>query len=191
MSEPIARIERALEQLGGEHEPPPGWEARVLAQIEDPRPACPRRIWQLACPMVGVVAIAIAIAGTAARAPRPLALAIEPTHTGPRLRGDAPTIGDLITATASGGEPYRAIWIYRGTALIAACPGGERGERCEATDDSQRAQFTLTTRGRYAVIALSSSLPLPPPRGSYDADLAAVAQLGEQIQVQKRYIPIE
>jgi hypothetical protein len=196
MSEPISRIEDALKQLGSEHEPPLGWEARVLAQVEDQRPMCPRRIWQLACPMVGVVAIAIALvfAGTAARA-RPFKLTFDTTHTGPRLRGDAPTVGDLVTATVSGGEPHRAIWIYRGTELIAACPGGERGERCEGTGDSQGVRFTLTTRGRYALIALSSSLPLPPPRGSYDADLAAVARLGAQVQVQvqvqKQHILVE
>jgi len=35
--DPIARLEHALEQLGAEHQPPPGWEARVLAAVE-PRP---------------------------------------------------------------------------------------------------------------------------------------------------------
>ena len=39
--EPISRIEAALARLGAEHEPPVGWEARVLAATAPP----PRRAW--------------------------------------------------------------------------------------------------------------------------------------------------
>ena len=42
------RIEEALVRLGAEHEPPPGWEARVLAAVRPPR----RRVWWIALIMV-------------------------------------------------------------------------------------------------------------------------------------------
>ncbi len=32
------RIEEGISQLGSEHEPPPGWEGRVIAGCNGPRP---------------------------------------------------------------------------------------------------------------------------------------------------------
>lgn len=41
MTDPDRRLEHAIRQLGADLEPPPGWEARVLAAVEPRR----RRGW--------------------------------------------------------------------------------------------------------------------------------------------------
>jgi hypothetical protein len=170
-------MEAALGQLGREYEPPPGWEARVLAQVEARRP---RRTWWFTLPSLALVALVIALWPGQ---PPGLELALKTTASGPPMRGGSAHIGDVIAATASGGERYRAIWVYRDDELIAACPGSAL---CEISGDAVRASVALAAYGSYAFVALSSAQPIPPPRGSYDLDLVTAGDAGAGYKVERR-----
>lgn len=183
MNDPSTRLERAIAQLGAEHEPPAGWEARVLAAIESKQPqptpwAWLRRWWAgLAVP---VLAAGAAILLIHVRAPRPLqvAFAIEkdPTRV---VRGGSADASDHIvlvplysrlTLTAQGGTGHRALWVYRGEReLVAACPGDSR---C-VPGDEPRLVLPLDKIEQLQVLALSAEGALPTPIGRYDDDQAA------------------
>jgi hypothetical protein len=175
---PLDRVETALATLGRDHEPPPGWEARVLAAIEARPPWWHRwRRW-LAIPAVAVVALAM----LQLRAPAGLELAVEITPTEQVVRGSSAHLGDLVAATASGGGRYRAIWVYRDDDLIAVCPGAAL---CEITGARSRATIALAALGEYEFVALSSARPIPPARGSYDLDMASAADAGVTSQAHR------
>ena len=177
MTTPISRVEAALESLGSEHEPPAGWEARVLAQIRS-RPS--RRPWWLAIPAIALVVLVIAL--WPRTAPGILQLTLKVTAAGPIVRGPSAHVGDLVDIAATGGERHRAIWVYRDDELVAVCP---HTSPCEVAQDSTHAHFALTAYGTYAFVALGSAQPIPTPRGSYDSDLAAAGDAGATAQVQR------
>jgi hypothetical protein len=167
-----ARIEAALSQLGAEHEPPPGWENRVLAAVRDePRH---RPWWQFAAPAVVVAAAAVLLV-VVVMPPRPRELALDlEFDRQPVTRGDQPDerrVGEIVHATASGGGRNRAIWVYRNElALVIACP---RDPICRVSGNAVSVDVVLGTVGEYKILALSSDAALPEPRGNYDADAAA------------------
>ena len=160
MSDPITRLEGELAKLGGEHEPPPGWQARVLAAVAKPERAARGRWWWFALPALAIAAVVVIVIATREpAAPPQLALAVEIQAGGAVVRGSQAKVGDVVRATATGGK-HRAIWIYReDKELVAACD-----RTCEVT---------LAAPGRYTVVALAAGAPLPQPTGSLDADLAA------------------
>jgi hypothetical protein len=163
----MARLEHALEQLGAEHEPPRGWEARVLAAVE-PKPR--RRWWWLAMPALALAIAVVVLPPLLTPRPSPLALRIERSPNPRPARGDT-QVGDRIRATVHGGAGHQAIWVYRGeTDLVAVCPGGPG---CGGGSETLTLDLTLDRIGSYRVIALSSAAALPVPRGAFDADLAA------------------
>jgi hypothetical protein len=172
-------MEDALERLGREHEPPPGWEARVLAQVQSRPPWWTRWTVWLALPAVALVAVAIAL--WPGHPPRNLELALDVTAAGPIVRGKSAHIGDRVTATAAGGERYHAIWVYRDDELIAVCPGPSL---CEISGDFARARIALGAYGTYTFVALSSVRAIPPAQGSYDLDLVTAGDDGMASQVQ-------
>jgi hypothetical protein len=168
MTEPIARIEAALASLGAEHEPPLGWEARVLAAAGRPR----RMLWWFSAP---VALCAVLLLCLWPRAPAQLALDLA-LEGGPRVRGEQRVgegyTGQILRATASGGGAHRAIRIYCNDKLVAACPASEG---CRGAD---HIDFELRALGRYNIIALASGSPIPEPTGALDADLAALLEAG-------------
>jgi hypothetical protein len=170
MTGPHERIERAIAGLGTEHEPPVGWEARVLA-ASTPK----RRWWLVAVPalaLAAVIAIVIGVRGDPA--PKPFALAVAIEASGAVVRGTTAKPGDTVQATASGGAGHHAVWIYRGDReLVVACTGAKP---CRAT---------LASVGTYTVVALIAKQPLPAPRGSLDDDLAAALSGGASHTTQK------
>jgi hypothetical protein len=175
MTDPTARIEAALSHLGSEHEPPSGWEARVIAATTAPR----RRPWWL------FATSALAVAGAGAvlmfgqhpdHAPDVAFMVDAPwDKAGAVFRGPAANVGDLVHATARGGSGYRAVWVYHRDALVAACPGGAA---CQVTGDATIADVTLSAVGSYRIVALLSSVPVAPPRGTYDTDVASARSAG-------------
>jgi len=166
------RLIRALAQLGAEHEPPPGWERRVLAAIE-PRPR-PHRGW-FAIPLAALAAALVLVVLWTPPRPDALSLAIERSASAARTRGDV-VGGDRIRAVVRGGADHRAIWVYRdGRDLIAACPARLA---CERAGGALILELTLDRVGSYRVVALSSAAALPAPSGAYDADLAATMAPG-------------
>ncbi|HEX7839608.1 MAG TPA: hypothetical protein VF469_19165 [Kofleriaceae bacterium] len=181
------RITRALAQLGAEHEPPAGWEDRVLAAIEDPPE---RRRWWFAIPLAAMVVAAVLIVLHLAPKPDALALVVERGPGAARLRGGGAAAGRLVVAhgesihaVVRGGDRHRAIWVYRdGADLVARCPGAPA---CRSSGEELTLDLTLPIIGTYQVIAWSSQAALPVPSGAYDPDVAAAtaAEATQALQV--------
>jgi hypothetical protein len=178
MSDPITRLEQAIEQLGADLEPPPGWEARVLAAVEPRRRSWLARGW-LAIPAVAAIAlVAVLLPRSLSRAPEPLALSAELVAGSQVMRGPS-----ALRAIARGGDGHRAIWIYRdGRELTAACPGHPA---CERSGGALRIVLDPVPIGRYQIIALSSASALPAATGSPDHDLAAAIDAGASWKLQE------
>ncbi|MCE9579270.1 MAG: hypothetical protein K8W52_39465 [Deltaproteobacteria bacterium] len=173
MSDPaLERIERALAEAGADQQPPPGWEARVLAAI-DAKPARRAPWWLLVPALAAAAAIVFLVWPRAATPPQQLAVAITIDRGGPLVRGTSAHVGDTLHATATGGDGHRAVWIYRDDReLLATCAG----------DDA--CTFTIPSRGDYAIVALAAAAPLPAPRGVLDDDVAAAAKAGAQFTIE-------
>lgn len=178
MSDPITRLEQAIEQLGADLEPPPGWEARVLAAVEPRRRPWFARGW-FAIPAIAAIAlVAVLLPRSARRAAEPLALSAELVAGAQVMRGPS-----ALRAIARGGDGHRAIWIYRdGRELAAACPGHPA---CEITGDALRIVLDPVPIGSYQIIALSSAAALPATTGSPDRDLAAAQDAGASWKLQE------
>lgn len=182
-----ARIEAALARLGAEHEPPVGWEARVMAAVGATR----RRWWVYAGPAVALAAAA-AVALVMLYRPRPapaLALNVEIKHSA-LYRGDEASTGDVAHLVASGGKGPRAIWVYHEEVqLVLRCPGDQAAEpgdpKCRVSDTSTEVDLTLTSAGAYTVVALTGVSGLPPLTGTYDSDTAAAKDAGLDVQQQR------
>jgi hypothetical protein len=184
---PLDRIEAALAQLGAEHKPPDGWEARVLAAVRSEQQ--PRRPWwQIAVPALALATAAGIAVLILVRPPldRPLALAVvaeSPTQVrgeprGPsRMRGEGMevrAVGDVLHVMASGGAGQRAIRVYRNeTELVIACPGHSA---CGVASDRITVDLTLAKVGTYTIVAIASEEALPAMPANYNADTAAAIQ---------------
>lgn len=180
MTEPRTRLEQALTELGREHQPPDGWEARVLAATRQPPP---RRWWWWMLPLVAVAAVfAMWLAiddGHDDRSLGSLEL-IGPTFDKPGtvVRAvSSPHAGDIAHVQAIGGLGYRAIWIYRDDQLVLACPGWEGQGWCRAERGATVSDVPLGA-GHYEILVLSWGAPLPPSTGSLDRDLSWVMAAG-------------
>jgi hypothetical protein len=213
MSDPIARVEAALERLGAEYEPSSGWDTRVLTVVGQWHPWYHWwrrwRFW-LAIPMGALGPIAL-LCWLSVRAPPVVEtpgammasarddLKLDVNSVGSTMRGSPVTmrgssmdpveqggpvamrrssanVGDRVHVTATSRERYRAIWVYHNDReLVVACPAGPS---CDDSADTLTADLTLQLFGRYVVLAVASSTPLPEPRGSLDLDRAAAEKAG-------------
>jgi hypothetical protein len=100
-----------------------------------------------------------------------LALAVENGSAVVRVGGPEPQLGDVVHATATGGAPYRAVWVYHDeTVLVVRCPGPAH---CRQTADTVTADLALGAIGTYEIVALAASAALPVPTGRLDDDVAA------------------
>lgn len=188
MTEPLARIEAALARLGAEHEPPQGWEARVLAAIAPPRRrwwfAPPRRQrWWFALPVAAAAAIAIFAVFPRDR-PFELTTTFKKGNVVMRSgestpSGESAQLGSSVHAVAAGGDGHRALWVYRNDRLVLECPGAPP---CQRSDDAVSADVTFTLRGRYIIVALRSNTPIAPPKGDYDGDVAGAERAGVEVR---------
>jgi hypothetical protein len=168
-TEPIARIEAALSRLGAEHEPPAGWEARVLAATAPPQR---RSWWWLALPGALVAAAAVFVLLPPQTSALKLSLAFDPGPVVLRARGSEPQLGDTVRATATGGGKHRAVWVFHNEAkMVVACPGPEH---CRQSEDEMTAVVEIKKIGTYQIVVLSANDPLPRPTGHFDEDAAAV-----------------
>lgn len=179
MSDPIARVEAAFERLGAEHEPPPGWQARVLAATRQR----PRRCsWWLALPAAALIAIGSIFWPSQKPTDDTLALHVIWEPVGPIVRGNSAHVGDLAHITATSGDRYRAIWVYRNEhELVVACPAGPS---CRRSGNATTVDITLLAVGSYTFVAVTSPSPLPEPQGSYDSDRASAEKARAAILIQ-------
>jgi len=174
MTEPIARIEAALTGLGAEHEPPVGWQSRVLAAATTRKSP---KWWWFAAPAVAAVVVVVVILQQPDEPGLELALTFDQGNV--VVRGDTSLhAGDVMHAAATRGGPYYAVWIYRNDLLVMACPGAIQ---CRVTNQAITADATLAL-GRYSIVALSSDSPLPPPKGRFDGDLARAMEAGAAVR---------
>jgi len=183
------RIEAALAQLGAEHEPPAGWEARVLAATQAPshRPWW-RSWWTVAVPGLVLAAAAVLVVPRMVAAPAPLALAVEFTNDAVHRGGDTPgiaTLGDIAHIVVTGGGEPRALWIYHGETLLLQCPGAPE---CRITAHAIAVDVAVKRVGDYRFIALPQAA-VPAPTGSYDADLAALQRARIEYRERKWTVP--
>jgi hypothetical protein len=180
MTEPVSRIEAALARLGAEHEPPAGWEAKVLAQIE--RGSWWRRLlrWKIAMPIAVAATAAVVIVALLIPRERALTLALDYAKTDKILRSAArgAHVGGAMRAVATGGDGHRAVWVYHEDRLVVGCPGRSG---CIATEDETVAELELKA-GNYTVVALTSRSPISPPGGAYDRDVAGAEQAGATVK---------
>jgi hypothetical protein len=169
------RIEAALARLGAEHEPPVGWEARVLAAVSAPR----RRWWIYAAPGVALAAAAAVALVVLRRPPPELALNVKVQHS-VLTRGDEASAGDIAHIVVSGGKGTRAIWVYHEEVqLVLRCPGDPR---CRGSDASTEVDVMLNSAGVYTIVALTGGSRLPALTGTYDVDTAAAKDAGLDVQ---------
>ena len=169
------RIEAALARLGAEHEPPVGWEARVLAAVGATR----RRWWVYAAPGVALAAAAAVALVLLYRPPPELALNVDVKHSA-LYRGNEATAGDTAHIVVSGGKGPRAIWIYHEEVkLVLRCPDDPR---CRVSEAATEVDVTLSSAGAYTVVALTGGSGLPPLIGTYDADTAAAKDAGLDVR---------
>ncbi len=182
----IARIERALESLGSEYSPPPGWEDRVLAATK--QSWWERlRAWQRGL-IVGGPALCAALAAavlwigpSGAPALGPLQIASVEPEPQMMARGDDhifPSNKELRLTVQGKGE-HRALRIYRGRGkLELACETGQpSAPGCAIFDDRLSVLWTPTALDKYTVITLVSPEPLPVTTETLDGDNAATAKL--------------
>lgn len=194
MSDPTTRLEAALARLGDDHEPPDGWQARVLEATSQAQRT--RRWWQVFGPMlVLAAAIAVIVSVWPPRQAQVQPLVVEIHKGGAVMRGDSAQVHDVVHATAAGADGHRALWIYRGDDLVLACPGttpsavatrlGAGVARCGDGDGGTIAELELTTSGVYTIVALTSDAAIPAPGGIYDTDVGAAKRAGASDAVRR------
>ena len=194
MTDPIVRIEAALRRLGEDHEPPVGWEDRVLAATRQPtvRPFYTHHWFLVFVPVLALAGLLLwlVVFHRSPNDPQELAvnLRIEP-KTSVRGDGSGGTKGDVVHASAAGEHGYRMLRVYRHGVLILGCaatPDGTVSEEVITHDAASRAgaspctgdrdtldvSLVLDAIGDYKLLGVASAAPLPASQHSFDLDLA-------------------
>jgi hypothetical protein len=139
--------------------------------------------WRIAIPIAAAGAAAIAILLIP---PRPRELALELAyHASGVVRGSSRAVGDIVSATASGGQGHRAVWVYCEDRLVLACPGGQG---CRSSGDATIAELALQTPGHYMIVAVTASVPLSTSDGTFDGDVSGALQAGAIVK--KEYVDV-
>jgi hypothetical protein len=194
-----ARTAALREELGRLPVPPsaPQWEQAVFARIaagqapaRRARPALGLQVAFGTALAVAVVALVVLIRrppredlpayATETLSPRAapvlVALAHQPPATRMRSEGE-PLVGGTTVVKATGPLPaHTEVRIYRDDAgLQLRC--SDRPP-CTRTGDVLEVRFLIRAIGRYRVVVVGADRALPPPGGSYDADMTALIQAG-------------
>lgn len=174
------RIERELANLGTEHQPPLGWEARVLAATETRRRP---RWWLAAIPAFATLATLLVLWLRPGATTKRVELAIEIETGGTIVRGTSAHVGDVVHATIRGHGRHRALWVYRNdTELLIACPG-DAG--CRTSEPGVTADVTLSAPGTYTFVGLTSDTVIARPAGSLDSAVAEMMRAGGERTIEQ------
>lgn len=165
---------------------PEGWEERAAlrlraAKARETREA--RRRWMIGGAVVAAMAAAVLLIVSTregARAETQVTVVIRSTD-GVEERGAA-TIGKLLVARIKSRRAHVELRLYRGSAMIARCPGGPE---CNGFMLSHR----LVAPGRYQVVTFESDAPLPEPQdGGLDVDVMVARERRVSVRLQEPMI---
>jgi hypothetical protein len=106
-------------------------------------------------------------------------------HRADIIRGSTARPGGTLRSSAHGAR-HRAIGVYLEERLIAACPGDAR---CSDDGGDLALALPLTDLGRYTILALGSSDPLPALRPTLDQTRATARRAG--IRTELQYVDVE
>lgn len=174
----IKRIEDALTKLGAEHEPPRGWEDRVLCHVVPPPKRVP--VWPSIC--VAVALAMVAVYGITK--PQPVRIDISVQHGPTVWRGQSIHTGDRVRVTASGGSHgMPRIWAFMDERLIGSCPGNPE---CYVSSDGVSMSFVVSAIGVYDFMAVSSDRAMDPAQ-DFDSSGADVASEPERNRASARF----
>jgi hypothetical protein len=165
------------------------WEQSVWARIDQGRGQRRRRRLWLGLPVVLAAAGVLLLVRSPARPPGEggvpvLALAFE---AGPeRMRSNGAAVGATVVLDGAALQMAHAeLRIYRDDAgLLLRCT---TEPPCQRRDGRLAARFTIPAIGRYRVLLLQAPVPLPPPAGGYDQDLAAVTAAQSTVHVEQSF----
>ena len=149
----------------------PGWQAKVWQRIDGESDRAPRRWrWQ-----IGALAAACAVAlWFAVGRERSAGVQIEViAKEGDVKRSSDPHVDDRLRVRVG---KTSAVWIYRAEDPILRCWPGDVSEGCTLNSDGVVAETVLSRRGKYEVIVIH--VPVAPPPGKLDSDLAALTRTG-------------
>jgi hypothetical protein len=165
------------------------WEQAVWGRIATGgRKPQRRRLW-VGLPVLLAVAGVILLVRSPGRSPEGmapvLALAFE---AGPeRLRSGGPAVGATVVVDGTAVQHEHAeLRIYRDDAgLLLRC---STEPPCQRRDGRLGARFTIPAIGRYRVLLLQASVPLPAPGSDgYDRDVAAVTRVQSSVHVEQSF----
>lgn len=179
------RLRAGIAALGAEHEPPPGWQARVWERIEERKERRRRhRPWLLwmvpAVAGAAAVLIVLFLLRPSPEAPPSLVAQIESGDT--VRRGEEAQPGDLLRLSAATGDaPYAELRVYRNDAeMVLRC---STESPCTRQGSSLTATLALEGVGRYTPLLLHSEKPLPEGGGDLDTDTREALDAGAEIEL--------
>lgn len=179
----IARIERALESLGSEYSPPPGWEEQVLAATKETwwsRLAAWQRSLFVGVPSLSAAAAAamIWLGGPATLGRVQIAQDMVKTRSSDKKEVYVFSPDKELELLVEGGEKHRALRIYKGNELVFICETKTSKPGCNADADRMTVTWKPEALGHYKVLVLSSPERLPATQHHFDKDDAEITRSG-------------
>lgn len=175
---PYEQLLRRIHGLG-DVAPPADWEDRAFARWSSARRKRRLGIGVGAAVVVVAAAMLLLQLRTDRAAPR-LELAVLSVH-GSIRRGDV-AVGDRLKARIDAAQAHVELRVYRGTVLLARCPGGTL---CRRDATVIELEWTLAEPGAYQIVGLSSSSSIPAGDGTIDRDLLDARAAGANIAMQR------
>ncbi len=188
----LAGYERLAGLLAGESARPlpDGWKDRTLARIRQ-RKSRRRTIVGLATSAAAAAVVVLFVRSTAEPEPGLVVgikpgpvqyrdAEVEPPHASqplPAHKGDF-----LVSSSPRADAAHFELRVYRESReVMVRCPG-DGAPTCKVGDVVELS-WPLPSLGSYQVLWLSSSSPLPPPSGNFDADVRAAREAGAEVEV--------
>ncbi len=173
LGEEIAALDAGLE-------PPPGWQARVRARVEER--AARRRRWFLWLAPTGTAVAVAAVLLLWVAPPPPIGLEVTVLPGDAVRRGPEAQPGDRLQLVASTGDAaFAELRVYRDDVeLVLRC---SEEPPCVRRGGVLRAEIVLPAIGAYQPMLLLAAALLPAPSGDLDADAGAALAAGAQVEL--------
>ncbi len=176
------RLRDGISSLGHEHEPSPGWQARVWERIEQRRKRR-RRWWPWwIVPAVATAAAALFFVFIRTPTPEPPGLWANVEAGNVARRGVDAQPGDRLNLrAATGGARHAELRIYRNDAEPILCCS--TNPPCSRDGDELKASVVLDGIGRYQSLLLLSERPIPSCASDLETDTSAVLTAGADVEL--------